>query len=66
MNEIGFASRYKNDADFSLFIKMVVALSFVPIEDLDAAIQQLEDDLPECLQLLLDWFEDNYVGRVNK
>ncbi|XP_016659135.1 uncharacterized protein LOC107883503 [Acyrthosiphon pisum] len=66
MNEMGFASRYKNDADFSLFIKMVVALSFVPIEDLDAAIQQLGDDLPECLQPLLDWFEDNYVGRVNR
>ncbi|XP_022161009.1 uncharacterized protein LOC111027092, partial [Myzus persicae] len=65
-NETGFASRYKNDVDFSLFIKMVVALSFVPIEDLDATIQQLGDDSPECLQSLLDWFEDNYVGRVNR
>jgi len=44
MNEMGFALRYKNDADFSLFIKMVIVLSFVPIEDLDAAIQQLEDE----------------------
>ncbi|KAL4100733.1 hypothetical protein QTP88_020767 [Uroleucon formosanum] len=58
--------QYKNDADFSLFIKMVVTLSFVPIEDLDAAIQQLGDDLPECLQPLFDWFEDNYVGRTNR
>jgi len=66
MNEMGFASRYKNDADFSIFIKMIVALSFVPIDNLDAAIQQLGDDLPECLQPLLDWFEDNYVGRVNR
>ncbi|XP_050065958.1 uncharacterized protein LOC126555038 [Aphis gossypii] len=56
----------KNDTDFSIFIKMVVALSFVPIEKLDAAIQNLGDDLSECLQPLLDWFEDNYVGRVNR
>jgi len=66
MNEMGFASRYKNDADFSIFIEMVVALSFVPIENLDAAIKQLGDDLPEYLQPSLDWFEDNYVGRVNR
>ncbi|KAL4091278.1 hypothetical protein QTP88_025991 [Uroleucon formosanum] len=57
---------YKNDSDFSIFIKMIVALSFVPIDNLDAAIRQLGDDLPECLQPLLDWFEDNYVGKVNR
>lgn len=63
---MGFASRYKNDDDFSIFIKMILALSLVPIDNLDAAIQQLGDDLPECLQPSLDWFEDNYVGRVNR
>jgi len=63
---MGFASRYKYDTDFSLFIKIVLALSFVPIEGLDATIKQLGDDLPECLQPLLDWFEDNYVGRLNR
>ncbi|XP_060833852.1 uncharacterized protein LOC132917231 [Rhopalosiphum padi] len=43
---------------------MILALSLVPIDNLDAAIQELRDDLPECLQPSLDWFEDNYVGRV--
>ncbi|KAF0708413.1 Uncharacterized protein FWK35_00030787 [Aphis craccivora] len=62
----GFSVIYKNDADFLIFIKIVVALSLVPIENLDATIQQLGDDLPEYLQPLFDWFEDNYVGRVNR
>ncbi|XP_022170336.1 uncharacterized protein LOC111033742 [Myzus persicae] len=68
--EMDFAStlqgRYTNTnyADLSIFIKMVVALPFIPIEDLDAATQQLGDDLPEFLQPLLDWFEDNLHLRV--
>jgi hypothetical protein len=61
-----FASKYNNDVDFSLFIKMVVAFSFVSIEGLDIIIQLLGDNLPESLQPLLDWFEENYVGRVNR
>ncbi|VVC25642.1 Hypothetical protein CINCED_3A022118 [Cinara cedri] len=34
-----FASRYKNYTDFTIFTKMIVAFSFVSIEDLDATIE---------------------------
>jgi len=34
-----FISRHKIVAGFSLFIKMIVTLLFLPIEDLDAAIK---------------------------
>ncbi|GCC36898.1 hypothetical protein chiPu_0015398 [Chiloscyllium punctatum] len=33
------------------------------IENIHAAIEHLTDALPDELQPLLDWFEDNYVGR---
>jgi len=37
---------------------MIPALAFVPVQDLDAAFQELSDNSPEQ-QPLLDWLEDN-------
>jgi hypothetical protein len=54
MNKFGFASRHRNYVDFLLFINMVVALPFVPIEDQYATVEQLRDDFPEYLQPLQD------------
>lgn len=54
------------DADFSVHVKMVVALSLVPIENLDTALEKLSNELPDCFQPLLDWFEDDYIGRTNR
>lgn len=31
-NELSFASSYRNDADFSIFIKIIIAFSFVPVK----------------------------------
>ncbi|KRZ00056.1 hypothetical protein T11_8057, partial [Trichinella zimbabwensis] len=59
-------TRYKNDADFALQAKMVVALTFVPTEGIEQAIDSLAGHLPDELQPLLDWFEDSYVGRRNR
>jgi hypothetical protein len=46
---------------------MVVALAFVPIAELDNAFHELSENLPDEyaaeLQPVLDWFEDNYLGR---
>jgi len=44
MNEMGFASKHKNDAQFAILRKMVVTLLFVPIKVLDAAVEKLGDD----------------------
>ncbi|KAB0805304.1 hypothetical protein PPYR_02274 [Photinus pyralis] len=50
----------------NLRARMVVSLAFVPTGDLDAAIDRLADVLPVELQPLLQWFEDFYVGRLNR
>ena len=42
---------------------MIIALSFVPIPHLDSYMDALSDNIPPELQPLLNWFEDNYVGR---
>ncbi|KRZ04603.1 hypothetical protein T11_5756 [Trichinella zimbabwensis] len=57
---------YKNDSDFALQAKMVIALAFVPTDGLEQAIDSLAGHLPDELQPLLDWFEDRYVGLRNR
>lgn len=36
--ELGLTNRYNNEPNFSLYAKMVTALAFVPIEDIDNAL----------------------------
>lgn len=58
--------RYNNDAQFAQDCRRIVALAFVPINHLDDAFEQLNrDSLPE-IEPVLDWFEDNYLGRPNR
>ena len=63
---LNLTTRYNNDADFSISVKMIVSLAFVKIEDLDFAVDLLAQNLDEELNNLLEWFEDNYIGRINR
>ena len=61
--------RYNTDADFALQAWMVVSLAFVPIDSIDAACDVLNDaqtGLVAVLQPIVDWMEDNYIGRLNR
>jgi len=66
IGELHLISKYNNDADFSISVKMIIAIAFVCINKIDIAIDALAENLPEELQPLLEWFEDNYVGRLNR
>jgi len=66
INSKHLAARYNADADFALHARMIPALAFVPIQDLDAAFQELSDNSPPEQQPVLDWFEDNYIGRPTR
>jgi hypothetical protein len=62
-------ARYDSDADFALQARMVVAVAFVPVNSIDAALDALNDvqtGLDPALQSVIDWLEDNYVGRLNR
>ncbi|XP_064117591.1 uncharacterized protein LOC135223014 [Macrobrachium nipponense] len=63
LKQIGLRVLYNNDSEFALKAKMIVALCFMPIPHLDTYIDALSEDLPQELQSLINWFEDNYVGR---
>uniref|UniRef100_A0A2C9LH34 MULE transposase domain-containing protein n=1 Tax=Biomphalaria glabrata TaxID=6526 RepID=A0A2C9LH34_BIOGL len=59
-------SMYNNDPEFALAARMIVALAFVPIEDLDMAVETLANELPLHLTPIINWFEDTSIGRLNR
>ncbi|KAL4097696.1 hypothetical protein QTP88_022427 [Uroleucon formosanum] len=66
LGELHLISRYKNEPEFCIQVKSIIALAFVPISDLDDALDILSESLPEELIDVLDWFEDFYIGRKNR
>jgi hypothetical protein len=45
---------------------MLIALSFVPPEDVGSAFDELNDSRPDNLQNVYDYWEDNYVGLLRR
>jgi MULE transposase domain len=59
----GLMQMYNNDCEFALKARMIVALAFVPPDSVEQAFDELSDSCPDTLQPVLNWFEDNYIGR---
>ena len=55
--------QYRHDADYALLCKAVLATAFVPRNRIDEALSTLSRQLPSNLYFLIDWFEDNYIGK---
>lgn len=53
MCDVGAVSMYRNDAEFSILAKLVVALAFIPVDAVDLVIESLSEYLPDGLQPLL-------------
>jgi hypothetical protein len=63
----GLSVRYGTDENFSLLIRHIPALAFLPSDDIPAAFDQLKDYIPEEANEVVQWFEDNYVhGRIRR
>jgi len=43
---------------------MLAALAFVPLHDVVKAFEELVDYLPESILPVVDYFEDNFIGRL--
>lgn len=66
VQEKGHQQRYQNDGEFNLCMKMIPALAFVPVADLEEAFETLAEDIGDDCQDILDYFEDNYIGRPGR
>jgi len=62
LSENGLLQCYSAEPQFALHARMIVALAFVPIHNLNDAFDALSNELPNELRPILNWLEDNYIG----
>jgi hypothetical protein len=62
----GLSNNYRDDENIRMFTKMLLALSFVPPEDVAESFEELNDNRPDELARVYDYWEDNYVGRLRR
>ena len=53
--------RYNTDEHFSLLIRQIPALAFLPPDNIPAAFDQLRNNIPPEADDIVHWFEDTYV-----
>jgi hypothetical protein len=64
--EESLLGQYRTNPSFSLHCRSIIALAFVPTENLVPAFEALATSgIPNMLSPILDWMEDNYIGRLN-
>ena len=55
--------QYEEDVDFAHGIHKIVALAFIHPDNVINAFTDLSIHLDDTFQTMLDYFEDNYIGR---
>ena len=67
IQQSGLQERYINDPEFALHLRMISALAFLPPNDVQNSFDQLaaliRNQYGNDADGVLDYFEDNYVGR---
>ncbi|KAL3875759.1 hypothetical protein ACJMK2_033677 [Sinanodonta woodiana] len=59
--------RYRNELDFALLVKQLLALAFVPQQDIiDLFEHLLENPAYRDIDVICDYMEDNFVGRLRR
>jgi hypothetical protein len=63
----GLAIRYGNDEHFSLMLRHLFALAFLPSQEIPEAFDILKHEMPPEADEVVKWFEYNYVhGRIRR
>jgi len=62
----GLANNYRDNEHVRMFTKMLLALSFVPPEDVPDSFDVLNDNRPDELAPIYDYWKDNYIGRLRR
>ncbi|ESO06018.1 hypothetical protein HELRODRAFT_160131 [Helobdella robusta] len=57
---------YENDPEFTLNFTNDFVVSFFHPNDIIESFEQLSEDFPEKAQLVLDYFENTWIGRSNR
>lgn len=63
----GLATKYGTDENFSLMMRHLIALAFVPSDEIPEAFYILKQHLPVEAANVADWFESYYIsGKVKR
>ncbi|XP_018493957.1 uncharacterized protein LOC108863821 [Galendromus occidentalis] len=63
----GLIPEYNNDSEFASQARMIPSQAFVPIEDIEDALETMTDYLPESLKPILEWSSTaSWIGEVSK
>ena len=70
IQSVGLQDRYNEDSEFSLPLRMLAALTFVPENNVTQCFSQVCDIIPQvyagdCEQIL-NYFENHYNGRFRR
>lgn len=66
IGELHLLHNYNTEANFCVSTKLIIALAFIPLCDLEIATDELADELPDELMPLFEWFEEFYIGKKNR
>lgn len=66
VQDLQLAQNYINSENIRVNIKMLLALSFVPPRNVVSAFEDLVEICPDELNELVDYWEDNYIGRQRR
>ena len=66
VQSLGLQEKYQSDSDFSLLMRMIPALAFVPLVKVVEVFEELQEAMPEEGLPVLDYFEDAYIGRKRR
>ena len=62
----GMRELYMNDEESRIKIKMLLALTFLPPDEVVEAFEELQEETHDNLAPIIDYFEDVYIGRPGR
>jgi len=66
VRDLHLKTAYENDCTINEHVRMLVALAFVPPEDVFAAFETLEEHVDASLDELMTYFEEYSIGKKLK
>ena len=62
VQELGLTNTYKTIREFRTFCRVLNALAFLPLEDVNNGMRTLRDIAPQDAEDLTDYFDYTYVS----
>lgn len=66
VQQSGLTEQYRTDVQLRTAIKMLAALSFLPVDQVGDGFDDVQRAMPPQGMQIVEYFEDNYVGRLTQ